>query len=140
MSVDPTILALVGALRLADPVSLHLRDVECIADAVYWEARGEPLAAQIGVASTILNRGRPCEVIHEPHQFSFRAKKRRVRSEIRAWSQACEVAILTASGAVARYDSTHFHDTSASPRWTQGMTFLGQAGAMKFYQTNRSYK
>ena len=134
MSVDPTILALVGALRLADPVSLHLGDVECIADAVYWESRGEPLAAQIGVASTILNRGRPCQVIREPNQFSYRLKKRRVRSDTRAWNQACEVALLTASGAVGRYDSTHFHDTSAAPWWTKGMTFLGQAGSMKFWR------
>ena len=134
MSVDPTILALAGALRLADPVSLHLGDVECIADAVYWESRGEPLAAQIGVASTILNRGRPCQVIREPRQFSYRLKKRRVRTEPRAWEQSCEVALLVSSGAIGRYDSTHFHDTSAAPWWTKGMTFLGQAGSMKFWR------
>ncbi|MEH3100269.1 cell wall hydrolase [Sphingomonas adhaesiva] len=53
-------------------------DLRCLAGAIYFEARGEPLAGQLAVAEVILNRTRSrrfggdvCSVITQPGQFSF---------------------------------------------------------------------
>jgi spore germination cell wall hydrolase CwlJ-like protein len=51
---------------------------ECLARAVYWESRGEPLSGQLAVAEVIINRARSgrfaptlCGVVRQPSQFSF---------------------------------------------------------------------
>ncbi len=53
----------------------HLR---CLAGAVYFESKGEPLAGQLAVAQVILNRiksgrypGSVCGVVKQPGQFGF---------------------------------------------------------------------
>ena len=132
--MDAAVLAVVGALRLAGPVSIEPADVRCVADAVYHEARSEPLAAQVGVASAVLNRGSPCSVVRAPGQFSYRAKGHRKVRDAKAWNQAVEVAVLVSTGAVNRYSATHFHDVSVVPGWTRGMQYLGQSGTMKFWR------
>lgn len=54
------------------------RDAECLAGAVYFESKGEPLDGQLAVAKTIINRARSgrfpasiCGVVLQPGQFSF---------------------------------------------------------------------
>lgn len=66
---------LVADLSSAD---LPDREAECLAGAVYFEAKGESLDGQLAVAKTILNRthsGRfpasVCGVVMQPAQFSF---------------------------------------------------------------------
>src|SRR5687768_14010949 len=51
---------------------------ECLAGAVYFEARGEPIEGQLAVAEVVLNRAasgryppRICDVVTQPWQFSF---------------------------------------------------------------------
>jgi spore germination cell wall hydrolase CwlJ-like protein len=51
---------------------------ECLARAVYWESRGEPLSGQLAVAEVVINRARSgrfaptlCGVVRQPSQFSF---------------------------------------------------------------------
>jgi N-acetylmuramoyl-L-alanine amidase len=53
-------------------------DLRCLAGAIYFESRGEPLAGQLAVAEVILNRsqsrrfgGSVCDVITQRGQFSF---------------------------------------------------------------------
>ncbi len=59
-------------------VALSGRESECLAGAVYFESKGEPLAGQLAVAEVILNRAKSgrfpatvCGVILQPSQFSF---------------------------------------------------------------------
>lgn len=66
---------LVSELASAD---LPDREAECLAGAVYFEAKGEPLDGQLAVAQTILNRTQSgrfpasiCGVVMQPGQFSF---------------------------------------------------------------------
>lgn len=54
------------------------REAECLAGAVYFEAKGEPLDGQLAVAKTIINRTQSgrfpasiCGVVMQPGQFSF---------------------------------------------------------------------
>ncbi|MBW6528064.1 cell wall hydrolase [Sphingomonas sp. RHCKR7] len=53
-------------------------DMRCLAGAIYFESRGEPLTGQLAVAEVILNRtksrrfgGSVCDVITQKGQFSF---------------------------------------------------------------------
>jgi N-acetylmuramoyl-L-alanine amidase len=59
-------------------VALSDRESECLAGAVYFESKGEPLQGQLAVAEVILNRAKSgrfpssvCGVILQPGQFSF---------------------------------------------------------------------
>jgi N-acetylmuramoyl-L-alanine amidase len=54
------------------------REAECLAVAVYFESKGEPLLGQLGVAETVINRTRSgrfpssiCGVVLQKSQFSF---------------------------------------------------------------------
>jgi spore germination cell wall hydrolase CwlJ-like protein len=54
------------------------RELECLAAAVYYESKGEPLEGQLAVAHVILNRAASgrfvssvCGVVAQPGQFSF---------------------------------------------------------------------
>jgi len=59
------------------------REMECLAGAIYFESKGEPLEGQLAVAEVVINRagsGRYpadiCSVITQPWQFSFIRKGR----------------------------------------------------------------
>ncbi|BAE51519.1 cell wall hydrolase [Paramagnetospirillum magneticum] len=134
--IDPTVVALAGALRLAQPTAIDLRQTECIADAVYHESRGEPLAAQIAVASVVVNRGRPCVVVSARGQFAYRRRVDRRHHDVAAWRQSAEVALLVQSGAVRAIPATHFHDTTVAPAWAARMTYVGRAGGMEFWRAS----
>lgn len=73
-------------VSLEDNTPLYsYEDVECLAEAIYFEARGEPVAGQVAVAQVILNRvesrrypSSPCSVIKQNEKkmnkcmFSYR--------------------------------------------------------------------
>lgn len=53
-------------------------DLHCLAGAIYYEAKGEPLHGQLGVAEVIINRAKSgrfasnvCSVVTQRGQFSF---------------------------------------------------------------------
>jgi N-acetylmuramoyl-L-alanine amidase len=53
-------------------------ETDCLARAVYWESKGEPLAGQLAVADVIINRAESgrfastlCGVVRQRSQFSF---------------------------------------------------------------------
>ena len=71
----PTLAAAVAAQSTSHGDDADLR---CLAGAIYFESRGEPLAGQLGVAQVILNRAASgrfadsvCAVVTQPGQFGF---------------------------------------------------------------------
>lgn len=53
-------------------------ELQCMAGAIYFEAKGEPLSGQLAVGEVILNRAKSghfpksvCSVVTQPGQFSF---------------------------------------------------------------------
>jgi hypothetical protein len=100
------------------------RQLDCLAAAVYYEARGEPLAGQAAVAQVVLNRAKGasfpksvCGVVYQGSggsgcQFSFACNgaMRRPR-EIAAWLRAREVAARALDGYVMAQigQATCFH-------------------------------
>jgi spore germination cell wall hydrolase CwlJ-like protein len=126
--------------RLEDETTPMGRQLACLATAVYFESRGEPLEGQLAVAQTILNRvesGRHaddvCAVIREPGQFSFRHARAPRGSA--AWRTAQAIARIAqdrlwpevAEGAM------NFHARRVSPGW-QGKTRIARIGNHVFYR------
>ena len=115
-------------------------DAKCLARAVYFEARGEPLEGQLAVAQVILNRvasGRyastVCGVIDQPGQFSF-AHERSPRAGF-DWRTAEAIARIAIAD---RWEpmvprATSFHAARVSPTWGR-MERVSRIGNHVFYR------
>lgn len=144
MPVDYTIIPEIPETPVADSsddvrslsqlVALHAgtetasREEECLAGAVYFEAKGEPLDGQLAVAQVIMNRARSgrfptsvCGVVFQPSQFSFVRGKGFppiARSSLN-WRQAVAIAKIATDD---MWDSSvdnalYFHARRVSPGW-----------------------
>ncbi len=126
------------------------RDLECLTQAAYYEARGEGRDGMRAVAQVVLNRVRHrafpnsvCGVVFQGAgrrtgcQFSFTCDgSMRGRVNRAAWNRAREIASSALSGAVeARVgNATHFHTTGVSPRWRHSLIQVSQVGDHLFYR------
>ena len=126
------------------------RDLDCLAQAVYFEARGESPAGQAAVAQVVLNRVRKsgfpksvCGVVFQGAargvgcQFSFACDGSMNRGrEIAAWSDARRIASRALAGAAmtAVGDATHFHTIHVSPGWSDELLRVTQVGLHIFYR------
>ena len=136
------------------------KEQECLAMALYHEARGEPVAGQEAVGQVILNRvdssyhpDTVCKVVYKnAHrrnacQFSFACDGISDRpKETRAWEKKVAMAkeLLScdaecreqqrADGGIVK--STHYHATYVSPRWASKLERTGQVGNHIFYYTS----
>jgi spore germination cell wall hydrolase CwlJ-like protein len=126
------------------------RDLDCLTQAVYYEARGEGRDGMKAVAQVVLNRVRHpafpksvCGVVFQGAnrstgcQFSFTcngAMRGRVNSA--AWDRARTVATGALSGQVFGTvgNATHFHTTGVSPRWRNSLVRVSQVGDHLFYR------
>ena len=131
-------------------VEISPSERDCLAKAVYYEARGEPVAGQIAVAQVILNRSMSsswpnsvCGVVHqgeergEKCQFSFACMKRQLSAPHgEPWQQATWVSneVLT-GGAWLRelLPATHYHRTDLKPVWRLTLKEIGRIGTPVFY-------
>jgi spore germination cell wall hydrolase CwlJ-like protein len=126
------------------------RELECLSEAVYYEARGETPSGQAAVAQVVLNRVRHpsfpksiCGVVFQGAykrvgcQFSFACdgSMRRGR-EPGAWNRAQKVASRALSGAVMNEvgAATHFHTTGVAPGWGPRLLRVAQVGMHVFYR------
>ncbi len=132
--------ALVASIDDASAAVAKDRDMRCLATAVYFESRGEPLEGQLAVAQAIMNRvvsGRyadnACAVINQPGQFSYnRSASPRAGG---AWETAKAIAMIAADGmwhAIAP-KAMSFHANYVSPNWA-GKTKVVRIGRHIFYR------
>jgi spore germination cell wall hydrolase CwlJ-like protein len=162
LAVDPAALAQLAApaapapaaavQAATAPVDTRARELDCLAQAVYFEARGESPRGQAAVATVIMNRVKNphfpktvCGVVyqgaahHNGCQFSFACDGQVERVvEWSAWEQARRVAARTLSGALLRDvgSATHFHTTAVEPGWGPQMLRVAQVGLHVFYRLN----
>ncbi|GEM_PF-1107696 len=123
----------------------------CLANAVYWESRSEPVKGQEAVAQVVLNRvfspfypNDVCGVIyqnasrHLSCQFTFACDgKRKVITERGAWARANRIARQTLDGAIyvpAVAKSTHYHAVYVHPYWVREMRQMVRYGIHRFYR------
>ena len=133
---------LVGMIDTDVPMDSEMR---CLAGAVYFEARGEPLAGQLAVAQVIINRTEDgrfprsyCGVVTQPGQFSFMRGTRMpaVREGTAAWTRAIAVARIADKGLweSPAEDAVFFHARHVSPGWSRTKTRLAQIDRHIFYR------
>ena len=126
------------------------RDLDCLTQAVYYEARGEGRDGMKAVAQVVLNRARHpafpktvCSVVYQGAnrstgcQFSFTCNGA-MRGAVNrsAWNRAREIATSALSGQVfaAVGNATHFHTTAVSPSWRNNLVRVNQVGDHLFYR------
>jgi hypothetical protein len=133
---------LVGMVDTAAPLSENMR---CLAGAVYFEARGEPLAGQLAVAQVIINRSEDgrfpasyCGVVAQPGQFSFMRGTRmpQIRTGSAAWARAVAIAEIAHQGLWESEagDAVFFHARYVQPSWSRRKTRLAQIDTHIFYR------
>jgi hypothetical protein len=133
---------LVGMVDTAAPMDEELR---CLAGAVYFEARGEPLAGQLAVAQVIINRSEDrrfprsyCGVVAQPGQFSFMRGSRMpaARESSSAWTRAVAIAQIAHQGLWESEagNAVFFHARYVSPGWSRTKTRLAQIDTHIFYR------
>lgn len=123
----------------ADPLA---EDLSCMAGAIYFESKGEPLSGQLAVAEVILNRSRSgrfprsiCSVVTQAGQFSF-VRGGRVPSIVP--NAAYRTAVAVARVALGDMwdspasDAMYFHARRAAPGW--GRTAVATIGNHIFYR------
>jgi spore germination cell wall hydrolase CwlJ-like protein len=125
------------------------RDLDCLTEAVYWEARGEGPAGMAAVAQVVLNRVRHpafpktvCGVVYQGAsagsgcQFSFACQPRHSPSEDALWIRARDIASRALSGHVMSQvgTATHFHAVSVAPDWMGSLQKVAQIGSHIFYR------
>jgi N-acetylmuramoyl-L-alanine amidase len=119
------------------------REQECLAGAVYFESKGEPLAGQLAVAQVVLNRttsGRfpssVCGVVFQRSQFSFVRGNGfpAIARGSQQWKDAVGVARVAQQG-LHKSDvgkALFFHARYVSPGWK--LARVGTIGNHVFYR------
>lgn len=137
------------AFRVANALDAS-RDLDCLTQAVYYEARGEGADGMKAVAQVVLNRVRHpafpktvCGVVFQGAarstgcQFSFTCSgAMRGRVNQAAWNRARTVASNAMSGSVFSRvgNATHFHTTAVTPGWRSSLVQVSQVGSHLFYR------
>lgn len=120
-------------------------EMQCLAGAVYFESRGEPLAGQLAVAQVIINRTEDgrfprsyCGVVQQAGQFSFIRNGRmpQIREHSAAWARARAVAEIAHKGLWQSEadDAVFFHARYVRPDWSQRKQRLAQISTHIFYR------
>jgi hypothetical protein len=117
---------------------------QCLATAVFFEARGETLEGQLAVAQVILNRTKSgrypptiCGTVLQPAQFSF-VRGGRLPSVDRkddCWHKALAIAdiALKSEADALPANVLWYHASYVDPRWNRAMTRTVQIGSHIFY-------
>lgn len=119
------------------------RDVSCLAEAVYFEARGTSETAQEAVAHVVVNRAEApefpdtvCGVVADGCQFSYRCDGRAdVLAEPRDRADALGIArrVLTGARDITQ-GALFFHSDDVSPGWFNTRPRVGEFGGNVFYR------
>jgi spore germination cell wall hydrolase CwlJ-like protein len=128
------------------------KEQKCLANAIYFEARGESLRGQAAVAQVVLNRVRNptypdtvCGVVYQNQhlrnrcQFSFACDGRKDRIvNTKSYKVAQDIAMAVTAGKIFLPEvasSTHYYAQYVSPRWARSMEKMKKIGLHIFYRT-----
>lgn len=119
------------------------RELNCLASAIYFESKSEPLAGQLAVGRVIVARSRSgrfpdsyCGVVYQPSQFSFVRGNTMppVNKDSRFWKNAVAIAQISHEGSWQSpvEGALFFHAAHVSPRW--GKVRAAKIGNQIFYR------
>jgi spore germination cell wall hydrolase CwlJ-like protein len=120
-------------------------DMRCLAEAVYFEARGEPLNGQLAVAEVVINRSQSglypadyCSVVTQPAQFSFvrHGAIPQPNTASPAWERAKAIAQIAHQDLwdTDAKDALFFHAAYVKPKWAARKTALARIDTHVFYR------
>lgn len=118
-------------------------ELECLAGAVYFEAKSETLAGQLAVGRVIVARANSgrfpssyCGVVYQPSQFSFVRGHGMpaINRDSRAWQTAVRIARIADEGLWKSpvEGAMFFHAAHVSPRWSK--TRMARVDSHIFYR------
>ncbi|CAM5444277.1 Germination-specific amidase OS=Afipia felis OX=1035 GN=sleB PE=4 SV=1 [Afipia felis] len=139
------------AQRLHLDASARAKGEKCLAEAVYFEARGEAVRGQIAVAQVVMNRvfsgfypTTICGVVYQNKhrhlacQFTFACDNvRDVIKEPEMWERAKRISKATLDGKLWLPEvgkSTHYHAYWVRPSWVHEMKKMYRFGVHTFYR------
>ena len=136
--------ALVDRFSAGAPLN---EEANCIAVAVYHEARGESLEGQLAVARVIMNRAASgkyppswCGTVKQPWQFSFVNPRTGLYPAVNESSAAWKKALGTTRLAIANAypslssDVLWYHADYVAPSWGRRLSRVDKIGAHIFYR------
>jgi len=149
--VEPAAPADVNVSSLRELVSIIDKDAElteqlrCLAGAVYFEARGEPLDGQLAVAEVVINRAQDsrwpasyCGVVYQRAQFSFVRGGRMpaINTSKATWRRAKAVAKIAHENLwqSEANEAVYFHANYVRPAWSRKKTRVTQIDTHVFYR------
>jgi spore germination cell wall hydrolase CwlJ-like protein len=138
-------LIVAGALMLhPEPLAKDLDQMLCVAEAIWFEASGEPLQGKYVVAHVIRNRKNSarfpntlCEVVNQRKQFSYLNKCRPkvvINNHIDAlafeWSVRIAIDLVndTLGGDFTGGADHYYNPKKANPSWAQYGEVVGKVG------------
>ena len=133
-----------------DRASDHTDELDCLAEAIYYEARSEPYVGQLAVAQVVMNRTRHsaypetiCGVVYEGSerttgcQFTFTCDGALARAPRGAsWRRSQMVAqhAFMGFGRDVTRRATHYHTVAVDPYWNDNLILTRQIGSHIFYR------
>jgi spore germination cell wall hydrolase CwlJ-like protein len=138
------------------PADVPAKEVKCLADNIYFEAKSEPYEGQLAVAQVTINRVEHpqypktvCGVVWQQNkdrrtgrkvaQFSWTLDGRpdvpKSKSAYeQAYAVAEEVLLYGTKSAIIGTDTLFYHANYIRPRWSRQMERVAQIGNHIFYQ------
>ena len=119
--------------------------LKCLAGAIFFEARGEPLAGQLAVAEVIINRAASgrfpasyCGVVLQRSQFSFvrHGHIPAIPTSAATWRRAKAIAQIAHRGLwdSEAEGSLYFHARSVAPAWSNHHQAMARISGHVFYR------
>ena len=135
---------------LSLPVPKSDKQVSCLAEALYFEARGEPIKGQLAVGEVILNRVEDrrypssiCKVVNQGTgrrfacQFTYTCDgKLETVHERKPYEMALKIAkiLMTTHDRKLTRGSTHYHSNYVDPEWSKKFERVAKFGRHIFYR------
>ena len=134
--------ALVDRYQAGAPLD---EEANCVATAVYFEARGEAFEGQLAVARVVMNRAASgkypaswCGTVKQPAQFSFvrRGQFPRIDTASDCWAKAQAITRLAISNAIPSLSSDvlWYHADYVAPGWGKRLNRVEKIGTHIFYR------
>jgi len=127
-----------------------IRQVNCMAQNIYYEARGETYQGKLAVTQVVLNRVRSglfpdsvCGVVYQRNnngcQFSWVCQKHNKPIDHYEWQESVEIARRALTEQVvyaklAKTDALYYHANYVSPDWANSMKVVAVIGKHIFYR------
>ena len=127
-----------------EQVHYTARDMNCLAENVYYEAGIEPVEGKYAVAQVTLNRVKNgywgksiCKVVHAKAQFSWTLKKKLAKPKGIFWEESKAVARNVLAKGIRVQPLKHslmYHADYVNPNWADSKERITKVGQHIFYR------